>query len=160
MVQKSSALTIADFKVIIIKKETMKTFFYEILVEPFIEKDYFIGILFWCLTILVAAMIFIPTVYFIDSTGGSIKRDNGIVVDKRFIPAHSTTIISMVGKVSVPTTVYHPDSWRITFRTPDGSDSPNVTREFYQSAKEGDRYRVEYSHGRLSDKIYIKNIIQ
>lgn len=37
----------------------------------------------------------------------------GKVYDKEFTPAHSTTTMIMAGKVMVPSTIHHPDSWRI-----------------------------------------------
>lgn len=46
----------------------------------------------------------------------------GKVYDKKFTPAYSTTTMIMAGKVMVPSTTHHPDSWRICIEGQEGEE--------------------------------------
>jgi hypothetical protein len=52
----------------------------------------------------------------------SLTVHSGIVIDKTYTPAHTTTTMLLVGKIMVPQTQYYPESWSVTIsgRNEDG----------------------------------------
>ena len=108
--------------------------------------------------LIVAVLLIIWFLYWaIDSWFRPEYRGEGIVANKTFTPAHSTIYMMMVGKIMIPQTTYHPDSWDIAIRINDGRiGSVGVTQGTYLSLKDGNKVDIIYTCGRLSGGIYIK----
>ncbi|KXK08009.1 MAG: hypothetical protein UZ21_OP11001000817 [Microgenomates bacterium OLB22] len=72
------------------------------------------------------------------------------IVQKKFIPEHTTHEIMPAGNVMVPTTTYHPDQYTLWFDIEGYSTCINVTRDFFDAVTVGDKVAVLYGHGRLT----------
>lgn len=72
----------------------------------------------------------------------------GYITEKMFTPAYRVYVM------------HHSDSWTVDIDIGIGIGSVNVTKKYYESASKGDCVQVEYSKGRFSNAIYIKQIIQ
>lgn len=110
-----------------------------------------IGILMIVLILLV--MVLVGGLIFtgLDFAWRESQTGMGRVVNKGFIPAHTTTSMMMVGKVSIPTTHRHPDEWVIGVEIDGcGTDQVSVSQDFYDSTNKGDRLNIEYSTGRFT----------
>lgn len=69
--------------------------------------------------------------------------NSGTVVDKQHLLAYTTTTFVMSGKVLVPITTYHPESWSI--KVEDGGETGwvSVDETTYDEYEVGDYYAGE-----------------
>ncbi|NJR63120.1 MAG: hypothetical protein HC769_32680 [Cyanobacteria bacterium CRU_2_1] len=117
---------------------------------------------------LVILSLVIWFVYWIIDSSGSKQFGHGVVVGKKFTPAHmQTTYVTTSqsdGRGGTITSTYPqitwiPDSYVLRIRIAGDMPSTSVSEEVYESFNEGDSIPVKYSQGRLSkDKIYIKRL--
>lgn len=80
------------------------------------------------------------------------------IENKGILPAHTTTTYIMVGKVMVPNTVHHPESYWIYFDIEEQQCKESLTYSFFSELKKGDRIKVGYGKGRLNQAIFPKSI--
>ncbi|MHC5775464.1 hypothetical protein [Nostoc sp.] len=57
-----------------------------------------------------------------------------------------------------PQTTWIPDSYVLRIHVADDIVNQSVSKMLYESIEEGENIPVEYSRGRLSDKVYIKKV--
>lgn len=94
-----------------------------------------------------------------------VRRGQGIIKDMDFTPAHTTTTFISVynGQTSttVPMNIHHPDDYSLDIEVVSERQRGDisVSKKFYESAKVGDRFTVEYKIGRLDHVIKIVNIV-
>ena len=84
----------------------------EVFVDSFegdgVEKT--IGVACWFFVL----MITFCTILFIDSSFAHTEKQKVRVVDKEFVAAHTTFTTQVVGKSTILTPIFHPDSWYVT----------------------------------------------
>ena len=91
-----------------------------------------------------------------DSVGVERQSSISTLIQRSHTEAYITTTYHMVGKVMVPSTIHHPESWDFLLKLPDGRcDWIGVTEETFNSHCVGDSMNVFFKDGRLSDNIYI-----
>lgn len=121
-----------------------------------------IGIILGTLmTILLGGILFLigyGTFHAANSWWVEPTEDEGVIIYKKFTPAHTTTTYVMVNKVMVPQVHYHDDQYTIWIEIGDANDDVNVTERYYNSASIGDKLNCRYKQGRFTDDIYIKDI--
>lgn len=69
-----------------------------------------IGVISWFLLVVLLSCIFVA----IDSSFAHTTKQRVKVISKEFIAAHTTFIAQVVGKSTIMTPIYHPDSWYVT----------------------------------------------
>lgn len=138
----------------------MKEFLYEMLIEPFERWSYeiFLGIICWFLAIslIVGSIIFI--VWGVDSSFLQDKNGIGIIVGKRFIPAHTTISIVSTGKTTISIPIFHPDSYRINIQVDGLNDEVAVSKYYYDDLEMNEKVNCVYTNGRIMDSMYIKEV--
>lgn len=139
----------------------MKSFCYDFYVEPFSNgpMGIFIALLIWGVTLLVAGLILWGAFYLVDTVGQPIYKTDAQVVGKNYSPPYTTMIPISTGKVTTMVPQYHPESWSVSFKSDDGSDSVSVSEDFHASVRKGVWFEVEYKAGRLSGGFYVTEII-
>ena len=90
----------------------------------------------------------------VDSAGTRTEATPATVVSKSFTPAYTTTTMVMSGKVFVPITTYHPDSWSIRVNIDGNVISCPATEAQHDAAREGAGIMANVSQGRLSGNAY------
>lgn len=88
-------------------------------------------------------------------------QGDGTAVDKKFTPAHTTTILiyNAATKTSLPHFIHHSDCWEITFKVKNMIGSVQVTKEQFNKLSDGDIAKLTYSYGRISSDLYIKKCL-
>ena len=114
----------------------------------------------WVLIIVLIGLSIWGILYLIDTVGMPTQTGAGIIIDKSFSPAHSTTTFMMSGKVMIPITTFHSDAWYIYIQVNDIIGSYQVSNAYFDFAKINQHVDVEYSIGRIWNSIDIKNIIR
>ena len=107
----------------------------------------------------ISLLIFGFIFYCLDNCLGTSRIDYGIVTNKHYEPAYTTTTITIVNKVSTPLTTYYPESYTVNIKLDSGSDSVSVSESLYHSMNIGDTVKVYCTIGRFSRTIYIKDIL-
>ena len=134
---------------------------YELYFEPFLDgslEGKIIGLLVWAITLFVAGLILYGGYYLVDSVGAQEYTDRGVIIDKSYSPAYTTTSMIMVGKTYIPQTIHHPESWDLKIKVNKDYDTISVSRSYYEKSKINQTVWVKYSRGRFSKGIYIKEI--
>lgn len=86
-----------------------------------------------------------------------IANEKRVVVSKSFTPAHTNTILLLVGKVMVPQITHVPDTYSLCFDFGNVACG-DVKKEVYDVAEKGDSFHVSYGVGRLDGGYIIKSI--
>lgn len=135
----------------------MKNFLREMLIEPFEDEDYFLGIFMWILTVIAVGLIALFFGWIIDSSYLPIKEKEGIVIDKYIRPAHYTTTYINSGKILVPMNTFHRESYHIEVEIDDMRDEISIYQNDFNSKEIGDKIHCEYTNGRIFKTMYIKS---
>lgn len=73
------------------------------------------------------------------------------VESKRIIPAYTTTVFMMTGKIMLPVVTHHPESYCLHFKIDNRELESTVKKEFFKNLSVGDKIEVYYGFKRLSD---------
>ena len=122
--------------------------------------DYLI-LAFIGLCVLIVVAIFGMLAFLgIDSVGVKYELTPATVAERTFTPAHTTTRMIMVGKVLVPQTIHHPNSWSIEIRL-DGEKVVGcpASQDQYNATHKGDGIEAYVKTGRLSGELYCGGIL-
>lgn len=90
----------------------------------------------------------------VKETSSTITR----VGDKGIVPAHVTQTYIMVGKVMVPHTIHHPESYWISFEIEGQQCKESLNHDFFLQLKRGDKISVGYGKGRFNQSVVPKRI--
>lgn len=137
----------------------------KVMIETMIDLwngDWFAKVLFFLLLSLFLFLFFLILygIYFaVDSWFVGEQDGIGVVSDKYFSESHTTTTWIMSGKVMIPITNYYPDTWGIWFSVDGKQDSIEVDESLYDKVNVGDRFSIRLKEGRISNNIYITDII-
>lgn len=138
----------------------MKDFIDDFYIDPF-RGDFWeglVGVLTWILTLLLLGFVSVLLGWLIDSSFLPIKEDNGVVVEKYVIPAHSSTTYSYVGKVMIPHTTHYSDRYVIEIEINGLKDNLSLKQNSWSKVKLGDILHCSYTSGRIFNTIYIESI--
>lgn len=138
----------------------MKEFLKDMLIEPFTEGDwigYILGGVMWILTIVIVGGLLWLSVWLIESSFLPLKTKEGVVTDKYYIPAHTTTTYVMSGKVIIPITNYISESYEIDIEIDGLTDDVGLCNSYWNTVKIGDKLCCEYTNGRILKSLYIKS---
>ena len=138
-------------------KRVMKEFFKEMLIEPFEDGEYFIGIMAWTISLIVFGLIAWLFGWLIDSSYLPIKEKDGVIVDKYIRPAHYTTTYINSGKVLVPINTFHRESYHIEVEIDDMRDDVSIYLNDFSKKEIGDKIHCEYTNCRLFKTMYIQS---
>lgn len=115
---------------------------------------------------LVILALVIWFMYWIVDSSGVKQSGYGVVVGKKFTPAHTQTVWINTSQPDgqggfttsqYPQITWMPDSYVLRIYVAGDRLNTSVSEEVYQRFNEGDSVPIEYSQGRLSKgKIYIK----
>ena len=136
----------------------MKDFFKEMLIETFKDREYFLGILMWILTIIIVGFLGFLLVWFIDSAHLPINKKQGVLTNKYIRPAHYTTTYIKSGQVMIPIETFHDTSYNLEITINDLTNDIAVYENYYNSVSVGSKIKCEYTKGRIMNTIYIKNV--
>lgn len=111
--------------------------------------------------LLTIILILAGLLYAIDSWFLPNKQGEGIVLNKKFTPAHTTMILTYnaATKTSMPTPIYHSDSWEIEVGMNKLTDTVEINEEQFNKIAVGDIAKINYSIGRFSSGMYIKKCL-
>lgn len=134
--------------------------FYEMYIEPFTEGFWgcMIALFVWIISLFIAALILVGTLYLIDSVGLEEKKGNGVIVSKHFTPAHTYYTTVIVNKTPIMQSHFVADSWQVTVKINGMTDSISIDKYFWESLHEKDNVKCIYTEGRIQKTIYIKGI--
>jgi ABC-type sulfate transport system permease component len=140
----------------------MKDFLYDLYIEPFTYRElmgHVLGVFFWLTTIFVIVLISIGIYYIVDTTDVTLNQTTVCITDKRYEPAYTTTTAISNGKIVIPVTNHHPESWIVDVEAKEGVDSVSTGNKFYSESSVGMCFLASYKSGRLSGGFYVKEII-
>lgn len=111
----------------------------------------FIGLLLWNDAIMiggfsVAGVAFVLLVvvalagFGIGAFADSMKPDSGPILSKSHRDAYTTTTMIMVGKVMVPQTHHHPESWELTIGEAGWQKTVGVSQADFDRYRVGEQY--------------------
>lgn len=113
--------------------------------------DRLIGVLLLILISLTAILVLGLAFLLIDEAGvKSHEVTSTSIVQKEYTPAHTTHGFIPAGKVIIPTTTHHPNRYTLYFDIEGNYTSINVSGEFFDVIRIGDRVEVQYGHRRIS----------
>ena len=95
----------------------------------------------------------------VDSWFQDEQEGTGTVICKYFTPAHTTMTWISTGNSGFPIYNSIPDTWDVVFFVDGKQGSISVTQDFYNQTAENDRYRIKFREGRISDKLYVDDIL-
>lgn len=133
--------------------------FKDIFIDSF-NDDKVIFFISWFLLLISFLIIIMGSTYIVDSTGKKILTGYGTIIDKKYTPTMTTTNFIFTGKIWIPTSSIIPEHHDLYIAIGDRSGSIQVYRSYFDSVKINDTVKVLYSEGRISDNIYIKEIIE
>lgn len=114
-------------------------------------------IILWIITICLSVALIWGILYVIDASFLQEKSGVGIVTGRHFSAAHTSTHFVHVGKVLVPHTTRHPDTWSICIQINGLKDWVDVSKKIHDSYGVGSSIECTYSNGRIWDSMYIKS---
>lgn len=130
------------------------------LIERFTDGDwidYILGGLMWILTITIVGGLLWLSVLLINSSFLPLKEKEGVVTEHYYVPAHTTKTYMMVGKIMMPQTHYHDDSFEITVEIDGLTDNVCLYQNSWSTIKAGDKFCFKYTNGRIFKTLYIKS---
>jgi hypothetical protein len=115
------------------------------------------------LFIAVAALLLWIVVTFlfwaIDSWFCPLRDGRATVIEKCYSEAYTTTTMVMVGKIFVPQTNHHPESWSLDLQLEDGRcGSFECDQDTWDRIERGTSVTVAYKEGRISNDIYVERM--
>ncbi len=138
----------------------MRDFLKETLIDPFVEGDWLgciLGGLFSILILIIAGLLLWLGIYLVDSSFLPLKQKEGVITDKYYVPAHTTTTYINTGGVMVPITSYHRESYVIRIGIDNSTDKVGINLGYWNQVSIGDRLCCEYTNGRILESLYIKS---
>lgn len=84
---------------------------------------------------------------------------DGVIISKTHSNSYITTTYVMSGKVMVPITQYHPESWGLVVEVDSKTDVVGVSQGTHDSTAIGTKVLVTYKKGRFDNEISIVNIV-
>lgn len=101
--------------------------------------------------LLACAALFAFMIFdFFNSEGLKATKTAITVIElKQVVPAHSSTITIVAGKVIFPQTTHHPESYRIHYSIDGKKLDSSVSKVFFDNVKIGSKIEVDYATTRL-----------
>jgi hypothetical protein len=126
----------------------MKDFLYEFLIEPFTDglSGILVGLISWLFLALISFLI----LWGVDGLFLPTQESKGVVIGKEFIAEHD----EMVGE----TWYSYDDEWKLYIEVDGKTDSFSLTESAYNEIQIGRVLPITYSHGRIWETVYIKQI--
>ena len=87
----------------------------------------------------------------VDCTGGRTKTGTGEVVDRAYVPAHTTWSTNSKGRLE---SHYTPDDYTIVVRGWDGITKVDTNTEGYYAVRPGQRLQYSYREGIMTGAKY------
>lgn len=115
--------------------------------------DRFIATVFAVLMFIAIGLLVLLALSLVDSVG--IKPSKSVVtqIEQKYVdPAHDTHSYILVGKVMVPQTTHHAESYHLSVIIDDEECDIPVDREFFDRISIGDNAKVDYGIGRITGK--------
>ena len=136
------------------------SFFYDMFIEPFTDGFWMalMGTLMWLWALVVVGLILWGFLYLIDSVGLKEKQGKGIIIEKWFEPAHTTTSHVMVGMIMVPRTHFYDDVWKAKIRINNITDNVCFYESDWNTLNINQKVNCTYTNGRICNSLYIKNV--
>jgi hypothetical protein len=120
-----------------------------------------IFLLIVCALIIYTAKILLVDGLFclMDSCFLTTQKTMGRLTGKQFIPAHTKDVYDHKSEKFY--TINVPDSWKARIKIIDGREkSISVGKDLYKSVPEGRAVIVNYSNGRFSKRLYLKEVFK
>ena len=97
--------------------------------------DYIVIVLIW----LCASFVVGVTVVSIDSLCASDTECTGVILNKEFIPRHTTTITTIVNKIPMSQVRHHPDNWVVYIGHDGDVYTRNISEQFFNTSVYGQK---------------------
>ena len=121
-----------------------------------------IAVFIWFWVVLGVIFLICYGIYsLINSVGLPKKIGYGILIDKKFIPRHTTTIMtySPVMKMVFPQIMHHSDKWTFKFEIDGNMTYGSFNEDIFGKTIVNEQYKLIYSEGRINKKNkYIRSI--
>lgn len=122
-------------------------------------NDGFVGkimaFLWLSVLMMLVGLIFFVCFEVADKAFLTYKDGSAVVIQHRFDPAHSETIMQtmIVGKTTmmIPQTTNYPDRYYLELKINDLTGEMQVNKSFYDEVKDNSEVNVKYSKNRLSN---------
>lgn len=133
-------------------------FLKEMYIETIQNGDYFIMFFTWLLSLFVVAFFLFVIYSSVDYLWLPTQRGVATIVYKHKIPAYTSTTYITNGHIMTPKINHHSKKYVLTFEIEGGRDYFNVSEEDYEKFTINNSFPVDYSLGRISRDLYIKDI--
>ncbi len=112
------------------------------------------------LEVIVGVVVLALLFWLVDSRFLPHSEGSGVIIEKEFTPAHTTTTLTYNAtlKMSTPSTIYHPDEWSLLIKIGQEDSWISVSEQYYNRHETGDVISLTYSRGRFSHGVYIKTV--
>lgn len=141
----------------------MKDFLKFILIEPFLDNEWFswiLGMFSWAVIISVFWLLMLLGLWAIDSSFLPLKEKEGVVTRKYIVPSHTTTTYMTSGKVMIPMTTFHNTTYNIEITIDGLTDCVSLYRDHFNEITVGQTICCRYTTGRICESIYIKSFCE
>jgi len=136
----------------------MKEFFKDILFfKPDDGVSWFVFVFIWLSTLFVLSIIVYLLYLGVNFVGVDKSQSNGVIVNKTHTNSYVTTTYVQSGKILVPITQYHPESWGLVIEVDNKTDEVSVSQDTHIHTKIGTTVLVTYKCGRLDNEISISD---
>lgn len=130
---------------------------YDLYIDSFRDGclGWFIGLLMWTISIVLAILILWGCLYLIDSVGIEEQQAHGKIVKMYYSPETTTVIYHQVGKIMVPQTIHVPESWNVCIMIGDLTDDVQVSHYDFNRIQMNQTVQATYGNGRIWDSMYV-----
>ena len=116
-----------------------------------------LSILVWVLSLVIAGLILWGIYSAVNFLGVQNQRGEGRVTFLYHKNSYVTTQPILVGKVIIPQTQYHPETWNVSIDFNGKNYSTSVSKDFYHTLRIGQKIRFTYQQGRLNKSSVLIN---
>lgn len=108
----------------------------------------------------VAGLVVVGVVVFYvsDLASGKTIVGNGMVTDKSYAPAWTSTDCNLVGKTTVCVPVYHPERFYMCVRVNDKQACGDLAQSSWAKFSVNDRVKATYRRGGITGSFYLQDV--
>jgi hypothetical protein len=119
---------------------------------------YIFASLMWLVLIIIVGLMLWFSVWIIDSSFLTVKESEGKVIERYHIQAYAETIYVVSGKVMIPVTTHHNDSYEVVIEINELTDIFFLQQSDWNNINIGDKVYCKHTNGRILNTLRIESI--
>jgi hypothetical protein len=134
----------------------MKDFLRLAYLEP-LSKDapgYILMFMLWISSLGLVGIMLYALVPFFDTVGLRESKDYGIIVEKNYTKAHTSTLL-IIPRVKTSGSC-RPEAWRVKIRIGKRHDWVEIKEDHFNRVEKGQTVMCLYKRGRITNAVYIR----